>query len=92
MQNTNIKFRSAGETCPMIRISTPFPFTAELSTNSLVDFVVFWNYDIQTVFYAVELSTKKMLILKRRCHPEHRKNIYFKAKMAYYEMQRLSTV
>ena len=39
----------------LIRISTPFLFTAELSTNSLEDFVVFWNYDIQTVFHAVGL-------------------------------------
>ena len=75
----------------LIRISTPFPFTAELSTNSLGDFVVFWNYDIQTVFHAVELSTKKMLILKRKCI-RNIENVYFKAKMAYYEMQRLSTV
>ena len=28
---------------------TPFPFTAELSTNSLREFVVFWNDDVHTV-------------------------------------------
>ena len=43
-----------------IRISTPFPFTAELSTNSPGNLVVFWNYDIQTVFHAVELSTNSL--------------------------------
>ena len=44
----------------MIRISTPFPFTAELSTNSPGDFVLCWNYDIQTVFHAMELSTNSL--------------------------------
>ena len=44
----------------LIGISTPFPFTAELSTNSLGDLMVFWNYDIQTVFHAVELSTNSL--------------------------------
>ena len=34
--------------------------TAELSTNSLGDFVVFWHYDFQTVFHTAELSTNSL--------------------------------
>ena len=33
---------------------------AELSTNSLGDFVVFWNSDFQTVFHTAELSTNSL--------------------------------
>ena len=31
--------------------------------NSLGDFVVFWNYDSQTVFHTTELSTNSLRIL-----------------------------
>ena len=57
--------------------------TAELSTNSLGDLVVFWNYDIQTVVRAALAAlaalagTKKMLILKHNWHPEHRKCFFY---------------
>ena len=44
-----------------IMISTPFPFTTELSTNSLRDFVVLWNSDFQTVFHTAELSTNSLV-------------------------------
>ena len=32
----------------------------------LGDLVVFWNYDIQTVFYAVELSTNSLRAFVQR--------------------------
>ena len=34
--------------------------TAELSTNSLGDFVVFWDSDFQIVFHTAELSTNSL--------------------------------
>ena len=37
-----------------------FHSPAELSANSPGDSVVFWNYDIQTVFRAMELSTDSL--------------------------------
>ena len=40
---------------------TPFPFTAELSTNSLRDLVVFWTYGFQTFFHTAELSTNSLV-------------------------------
>ena len=45
-----------------IRISTPFPFTAELQPIPLGDLVMFWNYDIQTVFHTVEFSTNSLRV------------------------------
>ena len=41
-------------------ISTPFPLTAALSTNSLGEFVAFWNYDLHTVFGTSEHSTNSL--------------------------------
>ena len=37
-----------------------FHSPAELSTNSLGNLVVFWNYDIQTVFHTQKLSTNSL--------------------------------
>ena len=47
--------------CFGIMISTPFPLTTELSTNSLGG--VFWNYDFQSVFHTAGLSTNSWWIL-----------------------------
>ena len=43
----------------MYSIQTVF-HAVELSSNSLRDFVVFWNYDIQTAFHAGELQTNSL--------------------------------
>ena len=45
--------------------------TAELATNSLVDFVVFWNSDVHTVFHTAGYIDSSTIICFHSAYASH---------------------